>query len=62
MKILTIFPYFANYSEPLCATYASFGGGGSYPVWARFELLTRYLHRLSIFNEDQENCYGLTSF
>ena len=30
MKILTIFPYFAIYSEPLFATYASFGGGGSH--------------------------------
>ena len=28
-KFLTIFPYLAIYSEPLCATYASFGGGGS---------------------------------
>ena len=27
--ILTIFPYFAIYSEPLYATYASFGGGES---------------------------------
>ena len=27
---MTIFPYFAIYSEPLCATYASFGGGGSH--------------------------------
>ena len=29
MRILTIFPYFAVYLEPLCATNASFGGGGS---------------------------------
>ena len=28
--ILTIFPYFAIYSEPLYATYASFGGGESH--------------------------------
>ena len=30
MKIFTIFAYFAIYSEPLCATYVSFGGGGSH--------------------------------
>ena len=30
LKILTIFPYFDLYSEPLYATYASFGGGGSH--------------------------------
>ena len=30
LKTLTIFPYFAIYSEPLCATYASFDGGGSH--------------------------------
>ena len=29
-KFLTIFPYLAIYSETLCATYASFGGGGSH--------------------------------
>ena len=29
LKILTIFPYFALYSELVCATYASFGGGRS---------------------------------
>ena len=30
LKFLTIFPYLAIYSEPLCATYVSFGGGGSH--------------------------------
>ena len=29
LKFLTTIPYLAIYSEPLCATYASFGGGGS---------------------------------
>ena len=32
MKFLTIFLYLAIYSEPLCATYASFGGGGSHII------------------------------
>ena len=27
-EVLTIFPHLAIYSEPLCATYASFGGRG----------------------------------
>ena len=40
LKILTIFPYFAIYSEPLCATYASFGGGGSQiTVWQTYQKL-----------------------
>ena len=30
LKILTILPLFAIYSEPLCTTYASFGGAGSH--------------------------------
>ena len=29
-EVFTIFPYLAIYSEPLCATYASFGGVGSH--------------------------------
>ena len=36
MKFLTISPYLAIYSEPLCATYASFGGGGSHIITLMF--------------------------
>ena len=30
--IIIVFPYFAIYLEPLCVTYATFGGGGSQMV------------------------------
>ena len=43
LKLLTIFPDLAIYSEPLCATYASFGGGGSHITIVIFpELHFRY--------------------
>ena len=31
-NMLSILPYFAIHSEPLCVTYASFGGSGSHMV------------------------------
>ena len=49
LKFLTIFPYLTIYSEPLCVTYASFGGGGSHmlinlPYITRDKLGDRSLH------------------
>ena len=50
---MTIFPYFAIYSEPLCATCASFGGG-----WSHIEVLTGKEHPPPPLSQSMDTSYA----
>ena len=44
----TIFRHLAIYSEPVCATYASFGGGGSQVVITKMRSHDPGMHKLKV--------------